>query len=153
MANFLWTAFIADNGSNDILVASSDGTSWTPSVVINQTSPFTPSLALFKGKLYVAFITNDVDSATGVPSNRIFISSTDDGVSWSSAKFFNQHSKCAPSLAVWNDRLHVAFVANDPSNRILVYSTQDPDAKTWTATAGARPANQRQRAGPGGLWP
>jgi hypothetical protein len=138
MANFLWTAFIADNGSNDILVASSDGTSWTPSVAINQTSPFTPSLALFKGTLYVAFITNDVDSATGVPSNRIFISSTDDGVSWSSAQFFNQYSKCAPSLAVWNDRLHVAFVANDPSNAILVYSTADPDAKPWTATTAVK---------------
>ncbi len=87
MAKFLWTAFIADNGSNDILVASSsDGSRWTPSVVTNQTSPFTPSLALYGHRLYVAFITNDVDSATGVPSNRIFISSTDDGVSWSSAK-------------------------------------------------------------------
>src|ERR1700722_18920307 len=109
MANYLWTAFIADNGSNDILVASSvDGVAdWTPSVPINETSPFTPSLALFDGKLYVAFITNDIDSATGVPSNRIFLCSTTDGVSWSSATFFNQHSKFAPSLAVWNGKLHV----------------------------------------------
>jgi hypothetical protein len=60
----LWTAFIADNGSNDTLVASSDGTSWTPSVVINQTSLFTPSLARLKRRPYVAIITNDVDSAT-----------------------------------------------------------------------------------------
>src|SRR5271165_4788925 len=103
MANNLWTAFIADNGSNDILVASSpDGVTWTPSVPINQTSPFTPSVALFNGNLYAAFITNDVDSATGVPSNRIFLCWTTDGVSWSNAIFLNQYSKCAPSLAVWN---------------------------------------------------
>jgi hypothetical protein len=39
MANYLWTAFIADNGRNDILAASSpDGVRWTPSVPINQTA-------------------------------------------------------------------------------------------------------------------
>lgn len=135
MANNLWTAFIADNGSNDILAASSpDGVTWTPSVPINQTSPFTPSLALFKGSLYVAFITNDVDSATGVPSNRIFLCSTTDGVTWSDATFFNQHSKCAPSLAVWNNQLNIAFVGNT-SNTLYVYGSPTPDKpETWTQT-------------------
>lgn len=136
MANYLWTTFIANNGSNDILAASStNGTTWTPSVPINQTSPFTPSLAFFNGSLFVAFITNDLDSATGVPSNRIFLCSTTDGVSWSDATFFNQYSKCAPSLAVWNGKLHIAFVANDASNSLLVYFSSTPDdPKSWTAT-------------------
>lgn len=136
MTNYLWTAFVADNGSNDILAASSpDGVTWTPSVPINQTSPFTPSLALFNGILYAAFITNDVDSATGVPSNRIFLCSTTDGVSWSAATFFNQYSKYAPSLAVWNGKLRIAFVANSPSNTLLVYHSSTPDDPTsWSAT-------------------
>ncbi len=147
MANSLWTAFIADNGSNDILVASlPEGGTWTPSVPINQTSPHTPSLALFNGSLYVAFITNDVDSATGVPSNRIFLCSTTDGVSWSDATFFNQYSKCAPSLAVWNGKLHVAFVANNPSNTLLVYYSSTPDDPTsWSATV---PTNQTSAYAP-----
>jgi hypothetical protein len=136
MANNLWTAFIADNGSNDILAASlAGGGTWTPSVPINQTSPFTPSLALFEGVLYCAFITDDEDSATGVPSNRIFLTWTTDGVSWGPASFFNQYSKCAPSLAVWNGKLHIAFVANNPSNTLLVYLSATPqDAQSWTAT-------------------
>ena len=147
MANNLWTAFIADNGSNDILVASSpDGTTWTPSVPINETSPFTPSLALFNGNLYVAFITNDVNSATGVPSNRIFLCSTKDGVSWSNATFFNQYSKFAPSLAVWDGRLYVAFVANNPSNTLLVYSSATPDEPaSWSVTV---PVNQTSANAP-----
>ena len=147
MANNLWTAFIANNGSNDILVASSpNGSAWNPSVPINQTSPFTPSLALFNGTLYVAFITNDVDSATGVPSNRIFLCSTTDGVSWSDATFFNQYSKCAPSLAVWNGNLYIAFVANDPSNTLLVYYSSNPDSPTsWSATV---PTNQTSANAP-----
>jgi hypothetical protein len=136
MANNLWTAFIADNGSNDILVASSpSGGPWTPSVPINQTSPFTPSLALYNGSLYVAFITDDEDSATGVPSNRIFLCSTTDGVSWSDATFINHHSKCAPSLAVWNGKLHIAFIGNSSSNDIYVYASSTPETPgSWFET-------------------
>jgi hypothetical protein len=108
---------------------------WTPSAPIYQTSPFSPSLAYFGNALYVAFITNDEDSATGVPSNRIFLCSTTDGVSWSEAIFFNQHSKCAPSLAVWNGSLHIAFVANNPTDTLLVYHSSTPDDPTsWSAT-------------------
>lgn len=140
MANNLWTAFIADNGSNEILAASSpDGVTWTPSVPINQTSPFTPSLAFFQGSLYVAFITDDEDSATGVPSNRIFLCSTTDGVTWSDATFFNHHSKCAPSLAVWNGSLCVAFVANDPSDTLYVYTSSNPSSpSSWSQTAATK---------------
>jgi len=136
MANNLWTAFVADNGSNEILAASSpEGVTWTPSVPINQTSPYTPSLALLNGILSVAFITDDVDSATGVPSNRIFLCSTTDGVSWSAATFFYQYSKCAPSLAAWNNSLYIAFVANNSSNTLLVYHSSTPDDPTsWSAT-------------------
>ena len=49
--------------------------------------------------------------------------------------FLNQYSKCAPSLAVWNGKLHIAFVANDASNSLLVYFSSTPDdPKSWTAT-------------------
>jgi hypothetical protein len=136
MADYLWTTFIADNGSNDILAASSaDGVTWTPSVPINQTSPFTPSMAVHENILYCAFITDDEDSQTGTPSNRIFLCWTTDGVSWSPATFINQYSKCAPSLGVWNDKLHIAFVSNDPSNRLLVYYSSTPqNGESWAAT-------------------
>jgi hypothetical protein len=146
-ANNLWTAFIADNGSNEILAASlPEGETWTPSVSINETSRFTPSLALFGGKLYIACVTDDVDSATSVPSNRIFLCSITDGVSWSSATFFHQYSQYAPSLAVWNGKLHLAFVANDPSNGLLVYYSSTPDDRTsWSATV---PVNQTTASAP-----
>jgi hypothetical protein len=56
-------------------------------------------------------------------------------VSWSEAIFFNQHSKCAPSLAVWNGSLHIAFVANNPTDTLLVYHSSTPDDPTsWSAT-------------------
>jgi hypothetical protein len=139
----LWTAFIAANGSDQILVASTkDGNSWTASRFINQTSPFTPSIAFFNRRLYLAFITNDVavSGGTSIPSNRIFICSTADGVTWSAARYFGQHSKCSPSLAAWNGSLYLAFISNDSSNRILVCSfapdgttlPDGPPGGTWT---------------------
>jgi len=52
MSEYLWTAFIARDGSNDVLVASSpDGNTWTGSRSINQTGQFAPSLASFNGAL------------------------------------------------------------------------------------------------------
>jgi len=140
MANNLWTAFIADNGSNEILSASlPEGGTWTGSAPTYQTTPFSPSLAYFNNTLYVAFVTDDEDSATGVPSNRIFLCSTTDGVTWNPATFFNQYSKCAPSLAVWNGNLHIAFVANDPTDTLLVYHSSTPDdATSWSATVATK---------------
>jgi hypothetical protein len=136
MANNLWTAFLADNGSNEVLSASlPEGGSWTASAPTYQTSQFSPSMAWFNNTLYVAFITDDEDSVTKVPSNRIFLCSTTDGVTWNPATYFNQHSKCAPSLAVWNGKLHIAFVANEPSDTIQVYFSSTPgDANSWSAT-------------------
>jgi hypothetical protein len=136
MSQNLWTAFVAANGSNQILVDSTpDGKSWTGSRFINQWSPSTPAMAFFNGSLYIAFITDDVavSGNTSTPSNRIFVCSTPDGVSWTPASFFNQYSKCSPALAVWGDNLYIAFIANDPSNRILYCST--PDGANWTAAS------------------
>ncbi len=125
MSQNLWSAFIAANGSNQVLVASSPDTkSWTGSRFINQWSPFAPAMAYFNGSLYVAFITDDVAVSGGksTPSNRIFITSTADGVTWTPASFFGQYSKHAPSLAVWNNSLYLAFVSNDNRNAVLVCS-------------------------------
>ena len=103
---------------------------------INQTSPFTPSLAFFNGSLFVAFITNDLDSATGVPSNSIFLCSTTDGVSKAMPTFFNQYSKCAPSLAVWNGKLHITPLS--PMTRrtvsLSIFRRRPTIQRAWTAT-------------------
>jgi len=149
MSQNLWTAFIASNGSNQILVDSSpDGQTWTGSRFINQWSPFTPALAFFNGSLYIAFITDDVDSATGVPSNRIFVCSTSDGVSWTPATFINQRSKCAPALAVWGNTLYIAFIGNDPSNRILTCSCTGQSALGQSIWSGSNDTGQTSPQSP-----
>jgi len=120
MAHDLWAAFL--NESNEILVASSpDGREWTSSRDIDNLSRFAPALAVFDSSLYVAFITDDnpvVGGIQGPPSNRIFVCTTSDGRCWKPTTFINHHSKYAPALAVFNNRLFIAYIANDSSNRI-----------------------------------
>lgn len=65
-----------------------------------------------------------------------------DGANWPVAAT-SQFSSVAPSLAALNGRIYMAFLSNDPSNRLLVMSS--PDGKTWT---GGTPTNQYSSAAP-----
>ena len=115
----LWTSFIADNGTNGVLVSHTlDGKMWTNNVYINETSKLSPSSIIFNNQIYVAFISND-------PSNKILVSYSPNGTNWSGNTYINQTSKLSPSLAVFNNKLYIAFVANDPSNAIFVCSSAD----------------------------
>jgi hypothetical protein len=93
----LWTAFIANNPTNNVLVASSaDGVNWSAGAGINQTSQFAPSLVAFNGsgdnRLYVAFVANNT-------TNDLLVASSADGVNWTgNSSIHGQLSKFAPSL-------------------------------------------------------
>jgi hypothetical protein len=131
-AEYLWAVFISQDPSNRVLVSALDGPNWFGAYPISQTSKFPPAAAYFRDSAYVAFISND-------PSNRILVSSTPSGV-WtviwppvSSTTNTNQTSQLGPALAVFNNRLYVAFISNDNSNRVLVCSS--PDGSTWSTRA------------------
>ena len=56
----------------------------------------------------------------------------------------NQSSKAAPALAVFDNRLWIAFVANDASNQLLV--SHSAGGKTWSPSAQVQ--NQSSKATP-----
>ena len=118
MSQNIWTAFVAKTGNKILVDSSSDGRTWTGSRYFNQTSQNTPALAFYGGKLYLAYITDDAPSDTLIPSNRIFVCITSDGLCWAPTIFTGYHSKCAPALAVFGDSLYVAFIEYDPANGI-----------------------------------
>jgi hypothetical protein len=62
--------------------------------------------------------------------NDILMCTTADGTIWSSAADIQQSSQFAPSLAFFENRLYVAFIANNSGNGVLVCSTAD--GTTWT---------------------
>jgi len=91
----LHCAFVADNGTGTVLVASSpDGVDWTGSTNIGQLSATAPSLAVFNGQLYGAFV---ADNITG----NLLVASSPDGVDWTGSTKIGQLSATAPSLAVF----------------------------------------------------
>jgi hypothetical protein len=134
----LWVAFISNDTHNRILYCIWDGTSWSNSQIVQnptqtQSSQSTPSLAVFKGMLWVAFISNDTH-------NRILVCSWN-GQKWSDSHVVaGQSSGTAPALVnVKDEELWVVFGSNDGNNVPLLCSTRDginwnrQDAVDWPA--------------------
>ena len=78
-----------------------------------------PSLALFNGRLYAAFRSNDT-------RNVLYVASSGDGVNFGPAQAYPQFQMgSAPSLAVFNNRLYLGFQANDPGHVLFITSSTD----------------------------
>jgi hypothetical protein len=56
----------------------------------------------------------------------------------------NQSSKAAPALAVFDNRLWIAFVANDATNKLLI--SHSAGGKTWSPSIQVQ--NQSSKATP-----
>jgi hypothetical protein len=137
--NKLWMAFRGDT-SNDVYVCSFDGKSWSDANTIGQTTKAAPALAVFQGKLWVAFIAQN-------SSGDILLCSSSDGKNWSpNMAVPGQSSAMGPSLAVFNGQLWLAFIAQNGSNDILVYYSANPstDPKSWVSS----PLGQQSFASP-----
>src|SRR5205085_2901327 len=92
-----------------------------------------PSLAVFNGKLYLAWVADD-------PSDTLAVCSSADGTTWSAADDIGQQSQVGPSLAVFNGRLYVAFIGTQTSNRVLVCSSAD--GAIWPANVDSKQSSQ-----------
>jgi hypothetical protein len=137
----LVAAFVANNDSNTLLVSpveeTAPGTTGLgPHAVVTEASKCAPALAVFDGKLWMAFVANN-------DTNTLLLSSSPDGVNWTREKPPNESSKCSPALAGSEERLYLAFVADNDSNDLLVTSTDD--GMSWTR--GAAP-NESSKCGP-----
>jgi hypothetical protein len=143
----LWAAFIANDGGQNVLICTStDSVIWTsdpsnPSptstnIDIGQASNgSSPSLAVFDGKLWVAFIAND-------SGNNVLVCSSSDGVNWGTIQGIGKNTDIgqasngsSPSLAVFDGKLWVAFIANDSGQNVLV--CESSDGVIWGTSKGA----------------
>jgi hypothetical protein len=116
----LYMVFVANDGANTLLIASSrDGTTWSNGVPISNYHLDKTAIALtvYNNKLYMAFI-----SASG----NVHIDSYD-GTKWSGESQVGSptvapYSTKAPSLAAFNNQLYVAYSANDGNVLISAYN-------------------------------
>jgi hypothetical protein len=69
---------------------------------------------MYQKKLYAAFI--------GKSTNTIYVCSSPDGISWSNhTTIFNHQSACPPSLAVFNNKLYLAWTGTTGGPVLIVY--------------------------------
>jgi hypothetical protein len=126
--NRLYMAYVSNDGSNTLMVASSgDGATWVGGAVPYQHTKQTPALAVYYNKLYVAFTSNNEDGTLLID---IY-----DGVKWSGETVVSnpaatQYSNTGPSLAVFNYKLYIAFVAHNGSGDVLIASY---DGTIWSS--------------------
>ena len=78
-------------------------------------------------------------------SNQLFISRSPECQSWGpNTQVQNQSSKAAPALAVFENKLWIAFVANDATNQLLV--SHSAGGKNWSPSTQVQ--NQSSKATP-----
>jgi hypothetical protein len=133
-----WTKFDpADPDNRAVLIkSSSDGSDWSPAVEVGGPAAVrtSPALAVFRDKLYIAWI----DAAT----RGIVIKSSPDGVAWSAAQTLNEVApNTYTSMAVFRDRLYVAYISSVGSEQGFSILVRSFDGTTWS---GSIPINARQ---------
>ena len=142
----LWVAFVANHDSNDLLTCPfAKNTGWSVNAPVQgngqrQFTKMAPSLAVFDDQLWVAFVANH-------DSNDLLTCSFAKNTGWSvnapvQGNGQRQFTKMAPSLAVFDDQLWVAFVANHDSNDLLTCSFAKNTG--WSVNAPVQGNGQRQ---------
>ena len=137
--NQLFVAFQADDPTDELFVTSSkNGTDFPratgyPGIAMGSA----PAMTVFKNQLYLAFQADD-------PSHNLFITSSTDGVTWPPAHDIANNGGTtslieigsAPSIAVFNNKLYVAYRANDTSNNAFIASSSDGTNFTYETLPG-----------------
>jgi hypothetical protein len=141
----LWIAFVAKD-TNQLLVANSgNGQEWSNRIHVknpnqSQSSKTAAALAVFQNKLWIAFLANS-------DTNQLLVSNSDNGQVWSDNILVknpdqSQLSKTAPALAVFQDKLWIAFVANSDTNQLLVSNSDN--GQVWSDNILVKNPDQRQ---------
>jgi hypothetical protein len=141
-----YLASVANDGTNSLFISSSaNGQTWSSGTEINQFSKLAPALTVWQNKLWLAFVANN-------DTNDLLVCNSANGRDWSPATQVtnpaNQTTKLAPALAAWDNKLWLAFVANNETNDLLVCSSAD--GKTWSNTT--QVTNPAAKAAPALAW-
>jgi hypothetical protein len=127
-SSFAVIAYVANNGSNDLITLAWNGTNTTIEVGANPSglqSPYPPALAVLNNTFYMVYVANN-------GSKELFVAKSVDGLSWTNLPpIAGQTSPSAPAVMALGDKLVVAYVANNGSNEIFTTVSTDQGA-SWS---------------------
>jgi hypothetical protein len=101
----------------------------TEANLIRQKSSRSPAMTAFNGKLYVAYVAPDPDFI-----DKVYVTSSSDGPAWPVDGTLVRSDITISSsiaMAVYNNKLYLAYVAGDGSNALM--TTSSSDGTTWSA--------------------
>jgi hypothetical protein len=126
----VYMGYVANNDSRDLLTTRAID-NWTGSSRVDgQSSKTAPALAGFRGKLVMAYVANNDRNDLLTAELSSFI---DAPSKWTgSRRVQGQSSKTAPALAVFQNQLVLAYVANNDRNDLLTASSTD--GVNWTGS-------------------
>lgn len=75
-------------------------------------SASTPALVALNDTLYLVYIAND-------GTNRLYMTSSKDGIKWTSESPLNKVTPVTPALAAWKNNIVMVFTANNSRNDLL----------------------------------
>jgi len=130
---------VTDGNSNHNIhiYRTTDGRSWCSYNFTNKTDLVTenqPALAVFDNKLWLS-------GRGSISTSAVFITSSDDGLTWSNANRVkpggtNLESSAGPALEVFNNNLFLAASGLGGDNQI--YLTSSADGSTWATESAVR---------------
>ena len=110
----IFLAYVANNGTHDLMVTNGTGGYWNTSTpVTGQSSSMSPALTFFGDELVLAYVANN-------DSHDLLVTSSTDGVNWTKSTKVGVSSAVAPALTTFGNQLVLAYVANDGTDNLLV---------------------------------
>jgi hypothetical protein len=138
-------AFVANDNSNSLLTChSTNGKSWSNNKKVgHESSKTAPTLSYFHSGPQPCALGFIADNSY----NSVLTSYSGNGQDWSVNRPVknpsqSQSSKAAPALAVFQNRLWIAFVANGPSNQLLVCNSGN--GQDWSDNSQVKNPSQSQ---------
>ena len=109
--------FMSNDSSNKLCFVDNDGSGWGNTGITGQATKFTPSAAAFQLATWVAYVANNASSTLYVCYSPF---SRSGQRQWSGSISTGQASSSGPSLAVFNNKLFVAFNSSVGASDVLV---------------------------------
>jgi len=127
-SSFAVIAYVANNGSKDLITFAWDGTAISREVGANASglqSPYPPALAVLNNTFYMVYVANN-------GSQELFVAKSVDGEKWTNLPpISGQTSPSAPAVMALGGTLVVAYVANNGSSEIIVTTSTNQGA-SWS---------------------
>lgn len=116
----VWLKGVTHSAVLSALIATAAAPGTASAVTLDKVTDSTPALAVFNGKLFLAFKGTD---------GRLSVASSTDGLTFGTSTVLNNYSASGPGLAAFDGSLYIAWADTNSGNKINYMNSTD--GVTW----------------------